>query len=240
MPVIIEIIGNHSEKVFQEVFDYFKYVDDRFSPYKAKSEVSLINSGQLKIKRVEDDMKLILKLAQETKEETNGYFDIYRGKYFDPSGIVKGWAIHEASKILDKRGCKNYYISAGGDIQTSGVNKKREKWKVGIRNPFNIYENVKTVSLSGEGIATSGTYEKGSHIYNPKQEKFKTNLEKIVSLTVIASNVYEADRFATAAFAMGIDGINFIERKKDLEGYMIDSEGIATFTSGFENYVEPS
>ena len=39
-------------------------------------------------------------------------------------------------------------------------------------------------------------------------------INEIVSLTVIGSNVYEADRFATAAFAIGKDGINFIEQLK--------------------------
>src|SRR5260221_6916521 len=145
-----------------EVFDYFREIDERFSPYKKNSEVTKINDGRLKIKNASSDMKEILKLAEKTKQETDGYFDVYRGKYFDPSGIVKGWAIYEASKILDKKGLKKYYINAGGDIQTKG------EWTVGIRNPFNIHENVKIVYLNGEGIATSGNYEKGNHIWNPK------------------------------------------------------------------------
>lgn len=34
---------------------------------------------------------------------------------------------------------------------------------------------------------------------------------------------------------MGESGIDFIERLLGFEGYMIDSKGIATFTSGFES-----
>ena len=34
------------------------------------------------------------------------------------------------------------------------------------------------------------------------------------------------------------EGINFIERQKSLEGYMISSKGVATMTSGFEKYVD--
>jgi len=56
-------------------------------------------------------------------------------------------------------------------------------------------------------------------------------------VTVIGPNVYEADRFATAAFAMGRKGIEFIEKLVDFEGYMIDAQARATFTSGFERYV---
>ena len=247
MPVIIDASHGH-----EQVFNYFREIDERFSPFKKNSEVTKINDGRLDIKDATREMKLILKLAEKTKQETNGYFDVYHDGMFDPSGIVKGWAIYEASKILDKKGLKKYYINAGGDIQTKGG-----PWAVGIRNPFNSQENVKVVYLNGEGIATSGTYEKGNHIYNPKQNHSPVKFENlrtswpdlsnftsvrdsnsIVSLTVIGKNVYEADRFATAAFAMESEGINFIEKQKGLEGYMIDSNGIGTMTSGFEKYVE--
>jgi len=49
--------------------------------------------------------------------------------------------------------------------------------------------------------------------------------------------VFEADRFATAAFAMGRKGIQFIEELPGFEGYMIDAQARATYTSGFERYV---
>lgn len=232
MPVTLEIVDNPKEKVFQKIFDYFKYIDEKFSPYKQNSEVTKINDNSLKTANASSDLKKVLKLAQITKEKTNGYFDVYNKNMFDPSGIVKGWAIHNASKILDKLSYQNYCIEAGGDIQTKGLNKDRNKWAIGIRNPFNLKEIVKIMHLNGEGIATSGIYERGNHIYNPKG-----NIKnEIVSITIIAPNIYEADRFATSAFAMGQSGIEFIEKQKDLEGYMINKEGIATYTSGFDKY----
>ena len=39
-----------------------------------------------------------------------------------------------------------------------------------------------------------------------------------------------------AAFAMGRGGINFIENKKSLEGYMIDENKISTLTTGLGKY----
>ena len=59
-----------------------------------------------------------------------------------------------------------------------------------------------------------------------------------MSLTVIGPDIYEADRFATAAFAMGMEGIEFIERLSGFEGYIITNEGIATMTSGFEQFTK--
>ncbi len=138
--------------------------------------------------------------------------------------------------MLHGFGYRNFYVEAGGDIQVFGQNGEGKAWTVGIKNPFNVQEIVKTAKLhNNEGIATSGSYERGAHIYNPKNRK--QELAEIASITVIGKNIYEADRFATAAFAMQGRGIGFIESVPGLEGYSIDTHGIATMTSGFSTYV---
>ena len=63
--------------------------------------------------------------------------------------------------------------------------------------------------------------------------------DEIASVTVIGPDVYEADRFATAAFAMGRDGAAFLESQPGLEAYVIDRAGVATMTSGFTGFVSP-
>lgn len=231
MPVSVEIDESSNDKSTKsnakKVFDYFREVDRKYSPFKNNSEVGKYNRGE----KVGREFKQILKLARSTQDETGGYFDVTKSDgSIDPSGIVKGWAIKNAAGILRKGKYKRFYVDAGGDVELVGG------WKWGIRNPFNVGEIVKVLNLSNCGVATSGTYERGKHIWDPKtKEAVNTD---IVSITVIGPNVYEADRFATAAFAMGRIGISFIESKKGLEGYMINNEGVATYTSGFEKYVQ--
>ncbi len=236
MPITVEVIDSAvTESVLDTVYAYFEYVDNTFSTYKEDSEISRINRKQLDLASASEDLRSIFALAEQTKQQTNGYFDISRNGYCDPSGIVKGWAIYNAATQLAERGFRNFYVDAGGDIQAAGKNAQGQNWRVGIRNPFNIHEIVKVVSLTDSGIATSGTSIRGQHIYNPKSS---APLETgVVSLTVIGPNVYEADRFATAAFAMGEQGIIFIEELDGFEGYQIDQNGLATFTTGFERYV---
>ena len=237
MPIIVEIVDpNVTEAAIENVFAYFRYVDDTFSIYKESSEISKINRGELSEEAFSDDMKTILALSEQTKQETRGYFDIRHNGIFDPSGIVKGWAIFQAAQMLQDSGWCNFYIDAGGDIQVAGT-KGGHPWRIGIRNPFNRSENVKVLTITDKGIATSGTAIRGQHIYDPHRPD--TSIVDIVSLTVIGPNVYEADRFATAAFAMGKRGISFIEQLPEFEGYMIDASARATFTSGFERYVLP-
>lgn len=239
MPIIIEINDNEASlEMFDEVFNYFKYVDQKFSTYKDNSEITKINKKEISTEDMSDDMKLVFKLSKETKKLTKGYFDIVTpsGKY-DPSGLVKGWSILNASNILKEKGIENFYISVGGDIQTSGKNKDGEPWCIGIQNPFNEKkEIIKKVYLDNGGMATSGDYVRGKHIYNPINKD--GDLKDLVSLTVIGPDIFEADRFATAAFAMGNDGIYFIDNLNGFEGYAINKDGVCTMTRGFNNYTK--
>ncbi|MBI1255832.1 MAG: FAD:protein FMN transferase [Chloroflexi bacterium] len=236
MPIIVEVVdASVTTEAFDQVFDYFAYVDAKFSTYKSESEISQINRGELTLEDASSDMQLIFALAEQTRQETDGFFDIRHGDSIDPSGIVKGWAIYNAAELLLDLGYENFYVDAGGDVQVRGKNAHGDLWRLGIGNPFNLHEIVKTLALTDCGIATSGTYVRGNHIYNPLNAS--DALDEIVSLTVIGPNIYEADRFATAAFAMGRAGIRFIEQLDDFEGYMIDKHGRATMTSHFARYV---
>ncbi len=235
MPITIEVVdANSVQEEIEKVFAYFSSVDDTFSTYKDTSEISRINRGELSAAEYSEEMKAILALSEQTKIDTHGYFDIQQNGIYDPSGIVKGWAIQNAAHLLKAQGFSNFYIDAGGDVQVAGY-KDDALWRVGIRNPFNRNEHVKVLALTDRGIATSGTAIRDQHIYNPHNRAMP--LQDVVSITVIGPNIYEADRFATAAFAMGKKGIQFIEKLAGFEGYMIDAQARATFTSGFERYV---
>ena len=235
MPVTVEIrdAGAAAEDL-AAVFDYFRSVDETFSTYKASSEVSRINRGELAPEEYSEDVRTILALSAETRGLTEGYFDIARDGAIDPAGIVKGWAIQQAAERLRAAGWHDFYIDAGGDIQVSGRNDGK-LWRVGVRNPFNRDEYVKVLAVEDRGVATSGTAARGQHIYDPHRPG--APLREVLSLTVIGPDVYEADRFATAAFAMGRRGIQFVERLPGFEGYLIDADARATYTSGFARYV---
>ncbi len=247
MPITVEVVETEtSSNILDGVFAYFTKVDERFSTYKETSEISKINRseslreasvsakaslGQLRF-GISGDMWEVFDLAEKTKQETRGYFDIEKPDgSIDPSGIVKGWAIKNAADLLVHCGSHNFYVEAGGDIQTSGKNSEGGEWSVGIRNPFKLDEIVKVIYPRGKGVATSGSYERRNHIYNPLVPE--EALDEVKSITVVGPDVLEADRFATAAFAMGTRGIQFIESLSGFEAYSIDRNGIATMTSGF-------
>lgn len=238
MPITVDAVGVPDTAAIDEVFDWLAAVDCRFSTYREDSEIAAVNRGQLKQAQYSTEMREILALAERTRADTSGYFDIRRADdSLDPSGIVKGWAILKAARILDGRSLEDYYVDAGGDIQSAGRNGAGAPWTVGIRNPFCLDEIVKVLVPDGAGIATSGSYARGQHIYDPHARQ--RPIDELVSLTVIGPDVLEADRFATAAFAMRADGVHFIEQLPGFEAYAIDATGRATLTSGFEAYCRP-
>lgn len=236
MPIAVEVVDQQvTADDLKAVFAYFRTVDQTFSTYKKDSEISRLNRGELTADRLSSDVKEILQLAEDTKKETNGYFAIQTKNGIDPSGIVKGWAVYQASELLRKQKFTDFLIDAGGDIQAVGKNSNGKLWTIGIRHPFDADQIVKVIAVADKGVATSGTYQRGHHIYDPRDNN--REVTSIASLTVIGPTIYDADRFATAAFAMGKKGIYFIENLPGYEGYMIDRKGKATSTTGFEQFV---
>lgn len=239
MPVIVDLPSPAASQAdLERVFAFLVSIDEQFSPFKAHSEVSRFNSGQVKEWQLSPAFQNVLALSEETKALTHGFFDVFRHGHCDPSGLVKGWAIHQAADVIRAMGYRDFYVEAGGDIEVGNGEAAGQPWRIGIRHPFHLDQMVKVVALRDQGIATSGTYERGRHIYNPVNDELAD--DDIVSLTVIGPDIYEADRFATAAFAMGRSGAGFIENRRGLEAYMIDRNGIATMTSGFERYTLPA
>lgn len=239
MPVTVEIVDSSAPLVdINRVFAYFHKIDEQFSTYQPTSEISRINSGEIQLGDASPRMKEIFALAEKTKQETRGFFDIDNGRILDPSGVVKGWAIERAGELLRAAGRQHYYIEAGGDITIAGNNAEGVPWQVGIRHPFDLPKIVKVLSVTNCGVATSGTYLRGQHVYNPHHRG--EPIVNIVSLTVIGPNICDADRYATGALAMDRAGIAFIDSLPGFEGYMIDRYGVATMTRDFEQYCLPT
>ena len=236
MPITVEVVGEVDTKVFADVFAWFGAVDATFSTYRADSEISRFNRSEISEGVLSAEVQEVFALARVTQQQSEGYFSMSKADgRVDPSGIVKGWAIHKAAQMLRDAGFSNFFVDAGGDVQSQGLNEDGENWRVGIRSPFQVSEIIKVVAPRGQGVATSGSYIRGAHIWNPLAPR--ETLADVVSITVLGPDILEADRFATAAFAMGENGVYFIESLQGFDAYQVNARGIATQTSNFKDYV---
>lgn len=235
MPITI-LLPEGGKPAASLVFEFFTAVDARFSTYKSESEVSRYNRGEIPDADISPAFREVLALCEQTRVQTNGYFNARRPDgYLDPSGVVKSWALLRAEAIVQEAGYESYFLDAGGDIASSPTAPDGTLWRIGIRSPFARTDIVKVVTPRGKGLATSGNAIRGDHIWNP--HGYPAPVQGVASITVIADDILEADRFATAAYAMGEEGIAFIEMTPGLEGYLIRSDETALLTSGFPAYV---
>jgi FAD:protein FMN transferase len=238
MPVTIVVAddGEAAVRAVDEAFGDFAFLDRTFSPFLPDSSVSRINRGELLIHESGELVLRAADLCRLYEQATAGYFSAWPEGLFEPSGLVKGLAIDRACSILDRHGCRNYFIDAGGDVQTRGVSAAGRPWRVGIRHPVSRGEVVRIILAEDLAVATSGTYEKGDHILNPHTG---SPAREWLSFTVVGPDIFNADVYATAAFAMGTDGLGFIERTPGYEAYAIEPNLVASWTAGFDALCEP-
>src|SRR4029079_5218540 len=130
MPITIDVIDAPDGTLMETVFAYFDDVDRRFSTYRPTSEISAINRGEIDNTRYSPEMQEVLTLAERTRREALGYFDIRKPDgSLDPSAIVKGWDTRNAQTINKRGGPRHFFIDAGGDIQSIGNNASGENWR---------------------------------------------------------------------------------------------------------------
>jgi FAD:protein FMN transferase len=231
MPVTVDVRDGGAERqALDEVFADFEFVDQVFSPFISDSEVSRIDRGELKPEDASPLVRQVLNLCRQFEIATGGYFSAWIGGRLDPSGLVKGWAVDRACGILDGHGYRHYYVEAAGDARTRRPAGTGAPWRIGIRHPVERDKVTRVIQADDLAVATSGTYEKGAHIRDPHTGSAVTHW---LSFTVVAADILEADVFATAAFAMGLRGLDFVEARPGFEAYAIDPQLRAAWTSGF-------
>ena len=205
-----------------EVFAWFRLVDQRFSPYVPSSEVSRLRRGELRPEECSSEVRTVLDRCAQLWSATDGYFDVYATGALDPSGFVKGWAVQVASDRLLAEGCANHRINAGGDVRVRGNTFPDQPWRVGVRDPWQPVDVSWTVTGTNLAVATSNMYERGCHIVNPRLGRPATELR---SVTVVGPDLGIADAYATAGIAMGLPALTWLARLADHEAAVITEDG---------------
>jgi thiamine biosynthesis lipoprotein len=138
MPILVDVRDDGiDEDLLDDMFDWFRWVDETFSTYRHDSEISRLNRGELSLEHAHADLVGVLDRCEELRLETSGYFDVRAATpdVVDPSGLVKGWAVDRAAALLDEAGLRNYAVNAAGDMRLRGRAVPELHWRVGIRHP---------------------------------------------------------------------------------------------------------
>jgi FAD:protein FMN transferase len=213
-----------------DVVGWLHRVDAVFSTYRPDSDISRIRGGRLRVDDADPDVGRVLDLCARVQTTTGGAFSAMPHGRLDPTGLVKGWAVEEASRLLRAHGSHNHAVNGGGDVQVAGDAGPLRPWTVGITDPHDRTQVSRTVTGRDFAVATSGVAERGAHILDPFTARPATTL---ASATVVGPSLTYADAYATAAFVLGRHAIHWINGVEGYEALLIDADGDVATSHGW-------
>jgi thiamine biosynthesis lipoprotein len=154
----------------------------------------------------------VLRLGQRAKKATHGAFDPTWSGAPDPTGLVKGWAVDRARRILAHHGIVDAQINAGGDVLAIGRNAAGKPWRIGIANPLHAGQLVAVLEGEDICVATSGPEHPGGRILRDGEP-----VTDVACISVSGHDLAGADAWSTALVAAG-------PRRQELADWL-DGEG---------------
>jgi thiamine biosynthesis lipoprotein len=232
MPISVALRGRHAgtaagHAAWRAVVDELRDVDAVFSTYREDSIISRLGRGELTAAECPPEVREILALGSEAERVSGGAFSIFlpsKGstRRLDPSGVVKGWAVERASRLLAELDDTDFCLSAGGDMTCHVANPDRAAWRIGIENPHQPKSLVAVVPVRSGAVATSGTVHRGAHLVDPRDGSRPTG---VASVTVIATSLTWADIDATAAFVQAGNAVTWLESRPITSALVVWTDG---------------
>lgn len=211
-----------SPQSFAAVQAWLHWVDNTFSTYRPDSQIIRLADGSITLDQCAPEVREVLDRCTALEAETAGYFSARAAGALDPSGLVKGWAIEQASRMLVERGSSNHCVNGGGDVQCVGRPEAGAQWRIGIAHPLRPSQLAGVAVGSHLAVATSGTAERGSHIVDPHTGAAPTAL---ASVTIVGRDLATTDAYATAAFAMGTRAREWVETLDGFSALIVHADG---------------
>jgi thiamine biosynthesis lipoprotein len=242
--ISVDVVDDVESSTVDALYQWFDHVDELFSTWRDDSEISRLGRHELELADASCDVRTVLQLCDDMRAASGGAFDITFGARariaprpgfgpLDPSGLVKGWAVERAAGMLVAAGVRGFCINAGGDVLVRGRGSVQNAWRIGIQHPWQRDKLAAVVSVVDGAVATSGRYERGDHVIDPR-----TGLPAhgLASVTVVGCDLAIADAYATAATALGSDGMSWLAQQPDVEAMGITDEQRVVSTPGFDQY----
>lgn len=216
MPMSIHLKGADAKgplaaEAVSAAYATLRHLDRIFSTYRDDSDIMRLRREEITLEECHDLVRQALHLGQEAERTTRGAFttllpDGHGGYAFDPTGLVKGWAVDLAAAALVQLPDTSYCINAGGDVLVGAhPDLPRDgdgaiSWTVGVEDPRDRTVIAAVFELTEGAVATSGTAARGAHLYDPLSREM---VGRSGSVTVVGPTLLWADIWATALFVGG-------------------------------------
>lgn len=226
--VIYDVPEDVSSLLFQEIYKEGLRLQKIFSFYDKNSELSRLNRDR-KMK-VSEHLLNVISAALKFCKKTKGEYDISIGKQIlerkngkeiskincsyknikiknnevslnhpdviiDLGSIAKGYIVDRLADFMRKQGIASAFIDARGDLLAFGNYEET----IAVRHPREKEKIIHPIKIKNAAIATSGDY---MQFYGGYEKSHILNQKELISTTVIANTLAEADVFASAVFLL--------------------------------------
>jgi FAD:protein FMN transferase len=232
MPISLALRGRHTvdaaaRDAWSACLADLRVTDRVFSTYRDDSHVSRLGRGEIGLEECPASVREVLDLAEQARQESDGAFDVRRpgpdgSPVFDPSGVVKGWAVERASLHLRSLDDTDFCLSAGGDMVCHVAAADRPEWQVGIEDPHDRTRVLAMIPVRHGAVATSGHAHRGLHVVDARTGTPPTD---VASVTVVAPDLTWADIDATAAYAHGARAAEWLSTRPGRSGLVVWADG---------------
>lgn len=226
MPISLALRGRHAgtpegDAAWAAAVAELRWVDEVFSTWREDSYVSRYSRHEVALTDCPRELAEVVAIGLAAERESHGAFSIMRGGHFDPTGVVKGWAVDRAAAHLQVLEDTDVCLNAGGDL-TCSTRPGAEPWMVGVEHPLDPVRLVARVPVHRGGVATSGTAHRGAHLVDARSGEAPS---AVASVTVVAPTLTEADVEATAAYALGPDAAAWLRTRPGRVGLVVWRDG---------------
>ncbi|MDQ0383177.1 FAD:protein FMN transferase [Amycolatopsis thermophila] len=226
MPISLALRGRHTRDAaagaaWSAVMADLRAVDEVFSTYRPDSVISRLGRGEIAVADCPPEVAEVLALGERAEHESGGAFRVRRPE-LDPSGVVKGWAADRAAKHLRALPATDFCLSAGGDVVCRTLDPAAPPWRIGIEDPHDPQRVLAVVPVFSGAVATSGTAHRGAHLVDGRTSRPPAG---VASVTVVAESLTWADIEATAAYALGADGVEWLRGRAGRRGLFVWADG---------------
>ena len=201
--------------------------DAVFSTWDSGSPVSRLRRGEAALGQMPPEFAEVLAECHAAKKASGGWYDPWAMPGgFDPTGLVKGWAVERALAELRRAGLPGALLNGGGDVAVFGAPADGQRWRVGIRHPWRPGA-LACIVEAGQGpgmaaVATSGPYERGAHLIDPATGR---PASRAASATVTGPSLALADALATGVAVGGDEALALVAGLPGYAGYLIRPDG---------------
>lgn len=217
-----DIVLTQLKMATKKIDEKLAQIDRDFSPFRFDSLVSRYQRGDNSPLLDSSEFQSVYGQTVLAEQMTDEIFTPYFAGRYDPTGLVKGWAIEQIfdeflMPLLEDSKIAGVSLNGGGDIKFATKLGSDFHWGIGIENPDNLQEIVATYYLQNGAIATSGNSKRGEHIVR----KYPNYVKQV---TIVSDSLVDADIWATVGVAAGLGKFTDFINEYQLSGILIDTK----------------